>query len=44
MVVIGIEVAGTIIGIGYTGLYYETVVTSETAAEMGIEVQPETGE
>ena len=44
MVVIGIMVAGTTIGMSYTGSYSKIGVPSEIAAEMGIAVQPETGE
>ena len=38
VVVTGIVVAGTGVGISYTGLYFETVVPPETTAEVGIEV------
>ena len=44
VVVTGIVVAGTTVGSSYTGTYSKTGVPSKTAAEMGIAVQPKTGE
>ena len=44
MVVTGIVVGCTTIGISYTRPYYETMVPSKTIAEMGIVVQLETRE
>ena len=42
MVAAGIAVVHTAVDTGYMGMYSETVVPSETAVHVGIEVQPKT--